>query len=152
MLLLQHEKGYALFDALLGSFLIALALLVSGYHNQRGQQAADYAWYGQQALVIAEDIANRIRINANTTTSLGTSYTRSILWHSDNNVCQDCTPSQRVRQDGYEIAQSIARILPRGGAMVQTCDNNLCIFVWWQNDIPTANRCDQHCIKLTIQP
>ena len=149
--LIPKNKGYALFDALLGSFLLTLSLLLVAYSSNHQQQSSDYAWYGQHALVIAEDIASRIRINANRNTSYGNDYTRQSLWDIKRTVCQSCNSSQQVRQDAFEIREMVDRLLPEGEVQVRSCAASLCIYVLWQNGLVERNRCSKNCVRLIIR-
>lgn len=145
------NKGYALFDVLLGSFFLAVALLLVAYSSQHQQQSSDNAWYGQHALVIAEDIASRIRINANSATSYGSDYTSNSLWTSNRAVCQTCSPKQQIRQDAFEIRQMLDRLLPEATAQVKHCGQSLCIYILWSNGSTEGNQCSHNCVRLVIR-
>ena len=130
-----HQKGAGLVEVLATLFILSIGLLGIAGLQAKGIQAGQGASLRTSAILVAEDIASRMKANRVGVydTNVGTGYYQAgIADTGTDNGCNDtsaavavsCTPSQMAAHDIYLWKQNLANVLPNGTGQISWSVNN----------------------------
>lgn len=108
----NKEHGFGLVEALVALVVISVGMIGIAALYGQGLSASRTAFYRTQAVYLASDLADRIRVNRRG----GASYTGAGADHNcdagDNN---DCTPAEMAEHDVAAWRAQVASVLPGPG-------------------------------------
>jgi type IV pilus assembly protein PilV len=128
----NREHGFGLIEALVALVVISVGMIGIAALYGQGLRASSTAYYRTQAVNLASDMADRIRVNRRGGASYGGA--------GANNNCDpgggiDCSPAQRAAQDLFAWQAQVGNLLPGGVGVVQfagTTPPTYTIAVTWQ--------------------
>ena len=111
----QSQSGFGLIEALVALVVVSVGMIGIAVLYGQGLGASRTAYYRTQAVNLASDMADRIRLNRRA----GASYNGA----GASNNCQaggnvDCTTAQMAAQDIFEWQAQVAGQLPGGAGTV----------------------------------
>jgi type IV pilus assembly protein PilV len=109
------QAGFSLIEALVSLIVISVGMIGIASLYGQGLRAGGTALYRTQAINLASDMADRIRVNRRG----GAGYNAMAA----NNQCDPpnnvtCTPAQMAAHDKFVWAAQIAALLPNGAGTV----------------------------------
>lgn len=145
--LIHHEAGFGLIEVLAAVLVLAVGVIGFAGLQMRAVQSSGDAYYRTQAMAIAQDLAERVRIN---NTQMST-YLAASTWpdtvDSAPTDCfeDDCTPADMVAFDANSVVYSAQTLLPQGLVKMEACQASAvnCIYVSWDGLQPTAGSTGQ---------
>ncbi len=141
-------NGFTLLEVLIALLVLSVGLLGLASLQTRGLAAGHNAYLRSQAVLLARDMAERIRANtthiANNQTGSGSNYNfdwdRSINSSAKNCVFDEnvsgtpCTASELATFDGEQWLTALSNTLPSGEGRVNQSDRDYTIIVRWDQD------------------
>jgi len=129
------QAGFSLVEAMVSLVVISVGMIGIASLYGQGLGAGRTALYRTQAVNLAADMADRIRVNRLGAAAYGAA--------AANNACDpsggggvDCTPAQMAAHDLFLWSQSVAQALPNGAGTVTflggTTPPTFTINVGWQ--------------------
>jgi type IV pilus assembly protein PilV len=110
------ERGFSLIEAMVSLVVISVGMIGIAALYGQGLRAGGTALYRTQAVNLASDMADRIRVNRLGDVAYGGA--------AANNNCDpgggvDCTPAQMAANDLFVWQTQVANLLPGGQGTVQ---------------------------------
>lgn len=142
------QKGVGLTEVMVALLLLSVAVLGFIGLQVRASTAGNEAFSRTQAMAIAQDLAERIRLNVGQIAV----YTTAANWGAAGNrtACETaaCTPAALAAYDIANVTNSAATLLPGGQIRMQQCVGSQvnCIFVSWDDTTPTVGGGDKDCV------
>jgi len=133
----QHNAGFTLLEVLIALLVLSVGLLGLASLQTRGLATGHNAYLRSQAVLLAQDMAERIRTNSNyvlTTENIDTSeYTVSYNREYGDSDCvnNNCTPTQMARFDVDQWLNSLGSTLPAGDGQITKTNLNYQVTVRW---------------------
>lgn len=145
----SRQHGVGMTEVLIALLLLAIAVLGFVALQVRASATGNEAFSRTQAMAIAKDAGERVRLNLG---QLAT-YTTVGNWGGavgDIEACEaaDCAPADLAAYDIANIRSSAANLLPNGRVAMRPCAGSLlsCIFVSWDDTTPTVGNGDNDCV------
>lgn len=147
---MKHQQGVGLLEVLVALLLLAIAVLGFAALQLRAVQASFDAGNNVQAMSVARDLAERMRVNRG---GLGTYRNANtvvdVTEYDDSCDTKFCTSTEIATYDINQVRKKASDLGMR--VAVHNCpSSNLrrsCIFVAWGDTTPTIGTDDNHCMK-----
>lgn len=143
------QKGVGLVEVMVALLLLSVAVLGFIALQVRASVAGSESFGRTQAMAIAQDLAERVRLNLG---QVGT-YTTATNWGAagDITACEGaktCAANQLAQYDIANVSNSAATMLPNGKVIMQQCVGSQvnCIFVSWDDTTPTVGAGKTDCV------
>lgn len=172
--------GFTLLEVLIAVVIVALGLLSLGALQVRAMRDTTNTYLRSEAVVLATDMADRIRANLPRLREAATAYQLSLAGFATKKAqsvpspsclaTSPCTPAQLELADTWEWTQQVASRLPGGqGDIALSCSTNPCTTNSWRTWIVTvhwdeardasitgtncpAGASDLACLQLRVRP
>lgn len=142
------QKGVGLTEVMVALLLLSVAVLGFIGLQVRASAAGNEAFARTQAMAIAQDMAERVRLNI----AQIAAYTTAANWAgtSSKTACEivACGAAALVQYDIANVKNSASTLLPAGQVSMQLCPGSQlnCIFVSWDDTTPTVGAADTDCV------
>lgn len=143
------QQGVGLVEVMVALLLLSIAVLGFVALQVRASAAGSESFGRTQAMAIAQDMAERVRLNLG---EIGT-YTAAANWGAagDITACEGgktCAANQLAQYDIDNVRNSAATMLPNGQVIMQQCVGSQvnCIYVSWDDTQPTVGNGDTDCV------
>lgn len=136
----RKPSGFTLLEVLIAVLILSVGLLALASLQTRGLATGHNAYLRSQAVVLARDMAERIRANNNyaveTENNANTEYTISFDGKPKSQNCVDtvCTPEQIASYDLNQWLTTLANALPSGDGQITKIGLNYQITVQWNTN------------------
>lgn len=160
----RAQSGFTLVEALVTFLILAIGLLGLAGLQAKGLQFDNSAYQRTQAVLLLNDIADRMR--ANLTTARASSYTVAFgdaVSSSANCSTSACSTATMAKYDLTQWKIALARLLPRGDGKIVTTAGvapaiTATITVHWDElrsgvtgtDCPGDPKTDLACVQLNL--
>lgn len=149
----RQQRGFSFFEVLIAALVLGIAVLGFAGLQVRALDSTGLAHFRAQAVILAADIAERMRQNRDQLAA----YQDENLWDEDVNPLPDgspaewaaadetciyaavaaggCTDANFVNYDALEVRFLAAQLLPAGNVQVRECAAGsalTCVFVAWR--------------------
>lgn len=148
----QGQRGMGLIEVLVALLLLAVAVMGFVALQVRASTAGTEGFERTQAMAIAQDLAERVRMNMGQITY----YTTDANWEADPDAtaCEvaNCDTAQLAQYDIDQVRNSTAMLLPNGQISMQQCVGSTvaatfnCIYVSWNDTTPTVGDGAADCV------
>lgn len=135
---LNYQRGVGLMEVLVAMLVLAIGVLGFIALQYRAVEATSESGYRVQAVNVARDMAERMRVNRGAVSDYQTKLKRPVadqIIASKNCSEEDCTAVELASYDVTQVAQkahatgmTMTNITCRGN---ETGDNRSCIYVAW---------------------
>ncbi len=139
----MDQKGFTLMEVLIAVLILSIGLLGLASLQANGLRSNFSSYARSQAVVLANDMADRIR--ANPTQAAAGSYNNVTATVGDPGcLLADCTPGQIVSHDIAAWYSNLQTTLPQGTGTVTGDGTVFTVSVMWDDDRNGAvgNGCD----------
>lgn len=142
------QQGVGLTEVMVSLLLLSVAVLGFIGLQVRASTAGNEAFARTQAMAIAQDLAERVRLNNRETAT----YTAAASWSGTKNIaaCEvaACDPAALAKYDMDNVRNSATTMLPNGQVRMQQCTGSQvnCIYVSWDDTNPTVGGTDTDCV------
>lgn len=142
------QKGVGLTEVMVALLLLSVAVLGFIGLQVRASSAGNEAFARTQAMAIAQDLAERVRLNVGQVAA----YTTAANWAlvTSKTACETaaCGAAALVQYDMANVKNSAATLLSAGQIRMQQCPGSQvnCIFVSWDETTPTVGAADTDCV------
>lgn len=146
----RDEAGFGLIEVLAAVLVLAIGVIGFAGLQMRAVQASGDSYYRTQAMSIAQDLAERVRVNSPQIAL----YKTAAKWPvtavgSPPNACRStatCTAAQMADFDIADVRYNAETLLPQGLMLMETCKGSAvnCIYVSWDGLQPLlagVNQC-----------
>lgn len=142
---ISSQQGIGLVEVLVALLLLAIGVIGFAGLQVRAVSATNEAFQRGQAMVLARDMGERIRVNLaardfyNKTDNWQVGAPQPISTYSPNCVTSACTAQQLAQFDINEVRLMAIAIGANGQARMQTCPSNAalrCLYISWGNTQP----------------
>lgn len=144
------QQGSGLIEVLVALLLLSIGVMGFIGLQVRASSTGNEAFAKTQAMAIAQDLAERVRLNAKQLAV----YTTAANWRQGGDIaaCETnrCTPAQVAQYDMDNAVNAAATLLPNGQVRMQQCPGSLanCVLVSWDDTNPTVGGGDADCVTL----
>lgn len=148
----KGQLGVGMMEVLIALLLLAIGVMGFVGLQVRASTAGSEAFERTQAMAIAQDLAERVRLNMGQITF----YTTATNWGGATalDACEtkDCTPADLAKYDIDQVTNSAATLLPSGQIRMQECLGSTagnvfnCIYVSWNDTQPTVGDGATDCV------
>ena len=128
MQLNQPERGMALLEALVALLLLACGILSALWRQQLGLQAQRQQVNRSIAMGLAQDTAERMRLNAVQTSAYSRNWGASSSGSAPDCTALACTRSELAQWDLAQLQQALTTQLPQGDAAIFALTGKV---GWW---------------------
>lgn len=143
------QKGMGLTEVMVALLLLSIAVLGFIALQVRASTAGNESFSRTQSMAIAQDLAERIRLNIGQISV----YTTASNWSGavgSTTACNTaaCTPAALAQFDIANVRNSAASLLPSGQISMRQCQGSLvnCIYVSWDETTPTVGSGANDCV------
>ena len=136
----KQQTGFTLLEVLIALLVLSVGLLGLAGLQTRGLATGHNAYLRSQAVLLARDMAERIRVNTNyvltTEDSSETVYTIDYDQTPTSTDCSvaSCTPAQLAQYDIDQWLTSLGNILPTGDGQISKNGVDYVITVRWDSE------------------
>lgn len=136
------EKGFGMIEVLVAILVLAIGVLGFAGLQARAVQASGESYYRTQAMSIAQDLAERFRVNSSASATYLLAGTWSTTVAAPNCFTADtCTTAAKMAAfDAENVRNNAATLLPQGQVLMENCiaSSMRCIYVSWDGLVPGA--------------
>lgn len=146
------QQGVGLTEVLVALLLLSVGVMGFVALQVRASATGNESFARTQAMAIAQDLGERVRLNI----AQIDYYTTAGNWSAAGNttacVAADCSPMQLAQYDIDNVNNSAATLLPNGQIRMQQCVGSTlgnvfnCIYVSWDDTTPTVGAGDNDCL------
>lgn len=156
-----RQQGAGMVEVLVAVLVLAIGVLGYAGLQTRAMQSTGDAYVRAQAMAIAQDLAERVRMNRDVIATYRTpsNWTASAIPTTAPTSCQtaNCNAATMATYDIDDIRYNAAALLPSGLVSMEVCQASsmTCIYVAWNGISPTAGttgRCVNDTGKLVSNP
>jgi len=138
----KQNAGFTLLEVLIALLILSVGLLGLASLQTRGLAMGHNAYLRGQAVLLARDMAERIRVNSNyvltTEDTDATEYTVDYSQTPTSTDCStaSCTPAQLAQYDVDQWLTSLGNILPAGDGQISKDEGGVdyVITVRWDSE------------------
>ncbi|CAN5285522.1 type IV pilus modification protein PilV [soil metagenome] len=112
------QRGFTLIEALVALVVLSIGMLGIAALYVESLSAGRTAIYRTQAVNLAADMADRIRVNPATDGTVAGAYTGGGANQGCTNGSTDCTPADLAAHDVFLWRQAIEALLPNGAGTI----------------------------------
>jgi type IV pilus assembly protein PilV len=137
---LKFQQGVGLVEVLVALLLLAIGVVGFAALQVRAVTASSEAFQRSQAMVIARDMGERIRVNVGARSEYFLASNWALSTAPANCRQSNCTAAQLAQYDIVEIKTQASAVGANGSANMLTCSGNAtlhCLYVAWGNTTPT---------------
>lgn len=150
---MREQQGVGMVEVLVSLLLLAIAVLGFVALQVRAASAGGEAFERTQAMAIAQDLAERVRLNP----SQVTYYATAGNWTKNGalDACEgavDCSVQQLAQYDIDQVVDTATNMLPNGQVRMAECQGSAagnvfhCIYVSWNDTTPTMGNGGADCV------
>lgn len=138
----MHQRGVGLMEVLVALLVLAIGVLGFIVLQYRAVEATSESSYRVQAINIARDIAERVRVNRAALTTYMDKIEKPVaeqVTSTKNCATENCTSAQLAEYDVSQVAkkaQSVGMVMNQI-ACAGNSDGRSCIYVAWGDTAPT---------------
>lgn len=147
------QRGFGMIEVMVAVLVLAVGVIGFAGLQTRAVRASGDSYYRTQAMSIAQDLAERMRVNG----SQRTYYRTSTLWSgtaaTTNCVTTTCSAQAMADYDSATIRANAQALLPQGLVRVEQCKASAvtCIYVAWDGTTPTSGGTATECVDANGQ-
>jgi len=145
----SKQIGAGLPEILVAMLLLGVAVIGFAGLQVRALDSSTEAMSRTQAMSIAQDLAERMRLNPNAAGNYRSNWSG---WASDVvalDKCETntCTPTEMAQYDKVTLTNIAANSLPNGTVNIVACPSrtNLCVYVAWNTTTATQGDAAPNC-------
>lgn len=148
----KGQEGVGMMEVLVALILLAIAVMGFIALQVRAASAGGEAFERTQAMAIAQDLAERVRLNPTQVAH----YATASNWKDglDGDACEtgDCTVQDLANYDIAQVMNAAASLLPNGQVRMAECEGSApgnvfhCIYVSWNETAPQAGSDSADCM------
>lgn len=156
----NSQRGVGMVEVLVALLVMSIGLLGYAGLQLRALGSTEDAHYRTQAIVLAQDVAERISANPQALAA----YLNSANWPAvsgfsgkpagwDNCSANPCTPNAMAASDILQATWQSAWLLPNGQTAVAECvaGGPICVTVSWRDTTPASCTLpDDDCVRLEV--
>lgn len=140
---LQGQRGFGMIEVMVAVLVLAVGVMGFAGLQSRAVQSSGDSYYRTQANAIAQDLAERVRVN----NSQKAYYLTATLWPTTDqttvpDACRTaaCAPQALADFDAAIIRYNAQTLLPQGLVKMEQCQASAvnCIYVSWNGTQPTT--------------
>jgi len=135
---LAREAGFSLIEVLMSMLVMSIGLLGVLGLFLNGIKTTDAAYLHSQAVVLAYDMADRIRANPSVLDNYSLVLDTTMIVPGNDCFAQACSTLQLAEADLYDWKNQIDAALPESDASVVTVAPNTTITVTWEDHLGDA--------------
>lgn len=147
----KWQRGITMIEVLVTLLVLSVGVLGFAGLQMRALGATNDSFYRGQAIIIAQDLKERYRLNPGQQTY----YITSSSWGGTNTpgTCEGsttCTALNIAKYDISTVSNVAATMLPGGLIKMMACPSTTgmnCIFVAWGSTTPTAGSGTTDCVS-----
>jgi type IV pilus assembly protein PilV len=129
------EDGFSLIEVLVTTVVVSIGLLgLAGLHLN-GLRYTHSAYYRSQAILLGNDIVDRMR--ANRTAASSGAYDITVGTQPSAASCRgaaaNCSPTDMANADLYEWKQALAATLPSGDGAIERQGSGFRLIIQWDD-------------------
>lgn len=149
---IKGQQGVGMVEVLVALLLLAIAVLGFVALQVRAASAGGEAFERTQAMAIAQDLAERVRLNPSQMTFYATDSSWAASASTDTCETADCSVQELAQYDIGQVMNSAATMLPNGQIQMAECEGSgpgnvfHCIYVSWNDTAPTMGDGDTDCV------
>lgn len=146
------QRGFGMIEIMVAVLVLAVGVIGFAGLQTRAVQASGDSYYRTQASSIAQDLAERVRVNG----SQKAYYLTATLWPTTAltavpTACSTatCTTQAMADFDTQIVRYNAQTLLPAGLVKMEQCKASAanCIYVSWDGTQPTAGGTANECVK-----
>lgn len=141
----SRQTGFGLVEVLAAVLVLGVGVIGFAALQMRAIHASGDAYARTQAIAIAQDLAERMRVNltqaaAYRTAANWTSAVPTAAPTTCSTTTADCSTATMVTYDVASVRYNAATLLPQGLMRVEGCQGSTltCVYVAWDGLQPTA--------------
>ena len=145
----NSQKGVGMLEVLVSLLILAIGILGFVALQYRGSEATVEAGYRIQAINLARDLSERIRVNRNEYTKYQTEISTAA---NQKTFSKDCTKNACSKSElaDFDVAQVVSKAQSVGMTMnIMRCQGNVnernCIYVAWGDTAATNGSEEGDC-------
>jgi type IV pilus assembly protein PilV len=135
---LSSEAGFSMIEVLTSMLVMSIGLLAILGLFINGIKTTDAAYLHSQAVVLAHDMADRIRANPSVLDNYSLALAATMVAPGNDCFAQACSTLQLAEADLYDWKNQIDAALPKSDASVVTVASNTTITVTWEDHLGDA--------------
>lgn len=149
---MRDQQGIGMVEVLVALLLLAVAVLGFVALQVRAASAGGEAFERTQAMAIAQDLAERVRLNPGQIPYYATESSWSASGAADACEVADCSVQQLAQYDIQQVISTAMNMLPNGQVRMAECQGSSpgnvfhCIYVSWGETTPTVGDGDTDCV------
>lgn len=149
---IKGQQGVGMVEVLVALLLLAVAVMGFVALQVRAASAGSEAFERTQAMAIAQDLAERVRLNPRQMNFYSTASSWTNPGSSDSCETADCTELQLAQYDIAQVVNTAMSMLPNGQIRMAECSGSTagnvfrCIYVSWNDTTPTMGGGDTDCV------
>jgi type IV pilus assembly protein PilV len=145
---MNNIRGFSLVELMVAILVVAIGLLGLAGLQVTGLSSNHNAYLGTQATLLAQDMADRMRANAQGLAS----YTGTA---ASSSCGTSCTPAQMAGNDLVQWNQTLAAQLPGGTGAISVASGIYTISVTWTEHQKNSNNASSNIsrmVSMSFQP
>lgn len=149
---MRGQQGVGMVEVLVALLLLAIAVLGFVALQVRASAAGSEAFERTQAMAIAQDLAERARLNPSQMSFYAMDNSWTATASTDACETSDCSVQQLAQYDIAQVTNSAMSMLPNGQVRMAECQGSTpgnvfhCIYVSWGDTTPTMGDGDTDCV------
>lgn len=151
----SRQAGFGLIEVLAAVLVLGVGVIGFAALQLRAVHASSDAYARTQAIAIAQDLAERMRVNltqiaAYRTATNWTSAAPTAAPTTCSTSTADCSAATMATYDVESVRYNAVTLLPQGQVNVEACQGSTlsCIYVSWDGVLPTAGASGE-CVDAT---
>jgi len=143
---LTSQKGVGMPEVLVSMLLLGVAIIGFAGLQVRALDSTNDAMFRTQAMAVAQDFAERMRLNPNAASVYRNNWNNNAV-AIDKCETATCNSTEMAQYDMKTMTAVAAATLPNGQLAVLPCigRTNLCVYVSWNNTTPTIGASAPNC-------
>lgn len=130
---INYESGFSLIEVLASMLVISIGLLGILGLFINGVKTTDEAYLRSQAVLLAYDLADRIRANPSASADYYLTASATLITPSNDCISQICSTTQLAEADLYDWKNQVTDTLPLGDAAVIDVAPDTLITIGWDH-------------------
>lgn len=145
---IRSQQGLSMIEVLVGLFVLAIGILGQMAMQMTSLASSQSSYYRSQAVSIANDLADRVRVNSYGAINSVTNYDDITIDEDSNHTMPNCysvgcSLSNQVSLDIYEIQQLLRASIPGGTLSMERIEDidtpMYRVIISWSADDRLAN-------------
>jgi len=146
----KKQQGFGMIEIIVSMLVLGIAVIGFAALQIRALDATGSAMFRTQAMALAQDLGERIRLNPAGSATYRNNWNANAV-AIDKCEAADCTPVEMAQYDMKVITELAKSTLPNGQVALLNCIgmNNICVYITWNNTKPNATGAADSCSKNT---